>query len=138
MQGRVRVRLLEPGAADVDATGDLRSTTVVHERGALRTDRGGRRETVDAADVGEWDRRYEVRSVGLARVSQGWLLVDRDDGGRMFVIDAIDKPVGRSRMLVLSVKHRAGVPVPAVVPAVPIVPAMRDFDPRDFDPRDWG
>ena len=138
MQGRTRIVLLEPQAAETDSTGDISTTARSHARGALRTDRGGRREVEAGAELGEWDRRYEVRSVGLERIGKGWLLQDLDDGGRVFVIDAIDRPVGRSRVFVLSVVSRGGAPVALAIPVVPIVPDQQDFDPHDWDPRDWG
>ena len=82
MEGRVRIVLIEPGAESQDSFGEVSSVPVEHRIGALRTDGGG--GIGGAAD--DWEREYEVRSVGLSPDTR-WLLQDIDDGGRFFTVD---------------------------------------------------
>ena len=106
MEGRTRITLLALGIETRGAFGEVSTSAVEHERRALRTDRAGRR-TFDAnTELGEWSRQYEVRSAGLSPDTD-WLLRDEDDGGRLFTIESVSRPVGRSRKLLLRVKSRS-------------------------------
>ena len=106
MEGRTRIVLIEPGAESQDTFGDVSSTPVQHSRSALRTDRGGRRGEVLDTSVGEYEREYELRDVGLA-VTNAWLLQDIDDGGRTFAIESVVRPASRQRKLILRAKSRS-------------------------------
>ncbi|MDD9980191.1 MAG: hypothetical protein OXU81_02355 [Gammaproteobacteria bacterium] len=92
-EGRHRIVLVEPGPAVVDGYGDLASQGIQHPRGAVRIDRDGSRDVTR--------RRYEVRSVGLAGIGPGWLLVD---GGVVFRVESVSQvQPRRSRRLAIDV-----------------------------------
>ena len=91
MEGNRRITLFEPAATEGQPQGpygdvaDAAPTEYV--RWALRRDRGGQEEVAQGAAIGEWNARFEVRTLGIEDISQKWWLRDQD--GREYDIVAI-------------------------------------------------
>lgn len=104
MEGDRRITLFRPGTPlrndDGTPRRDEHGDVVISDpeeliRFAGRRDRGGIQELSGGAATGEWNVRFEVRTLGLDDISTDWWLRDQD--GREYLIEVINEAPGDPR-----------------------------------------